>query len=212
MALAVSVEPFRLGMTALILTRPRPVADLLAFLCGGFLMGMAVGGAVLFGLHNTVGSGRFTLPKVQIGLGLLALLLAAAVASGVRLPSRREGGQQNTPLADRARLMVANRSPWKTGIAGLAVALPSTDFLAVLAVILASETRPMTQFLALFWFNVIALAVVECALLAHLMAPKWTQARVAALNDWVAANRRRALTVTLAVIGSVLLAVGLATV
>ena len=221
MALAVSIEPFRLGMTALLLTRPRPVADLAAFLCGGFLMGMAVGGAVLFGLHstglhNTMGSGRITLPKVQIGLGLLALLFAAALASGVRLPSRRaaEPGAPAThwSLADRAKRMVGNRSPWTTGIVGLAVALPSTDYLAVLAVILASTTSALTQFLALIWFNVLALAVVEGTLLTHLIAPQWTQSRVAALNDWVAAHRRHALTVTLAALGSVLLAVGLATV
>ena len=43
MALAISTEPFRLGMTVLMLNRPRPIAHLFAFLCGGFIMAIAVG-------------------------------------------------------------------------------------------------------------------------------------------------------------------------
>ena len=38
MAVAVSLEPFRIGMTLLLLNRPRPVLQLLAFLAGGFTM------------------------------------------------------------------------------------------------------------------------------------------------------------------------------
>jgi hypothetical protein len=47
MAIAVSFEPFRLGMTVLILNRPRPTLQLLAFLGGGFAMGTTVGLVVL---------------------------------------------------------------------------------------------------------------------------------------------------------------------
>ncbi|HEX7826488.1 MAG TPA: GAP family protein, partial [Mycobacterium sp.] len=43
MALAVSLEPFRIGMTVLMLNRPQPMLQLLAFLCGGFFMGTTVG-------------------------------------------------------------------------------------------------------------------------------------------------------------------------
>jgi putative Mn2+ efflux pump MntP len=35
MALAVSLEPFRIGMTVLMVNRPRPRRQLLAFLIGG---------------------------------------------------------------------------------------------------------------------------------------------------------------------------------
>ena len=38
-AIAVSLEPFRIGMTVLMLSRPRPILQLLAFLAGGFVMG-----------------------------------------------------------------------------------------------------------------------------------------------------------------------------
>ena len=39
LAIAVSLEPFRIGMTVLMLNRPRPLLQLLAFLAGGFTMG-----------------------------------------------------------------------------------------------------------------------------------------------------------------------------
>jgi len=40
LAAVVSLEPFRIGMTVLMLNRPRPMLQLLAFLCGGFTMGL----------------------------------------------------------------------------------------------------------------------------------------------------------------------------
>ena len=81
MALAVSVEPFRIGMTVLMLNRPRPVLQLLAFLSGGFVMGMTVGLVVLFVFHRALQeSSYFTLPNVQIVIGLLALSVAVVVA------------------------------------------------------------------------------------------------------------------------------------
>ena len=48
MAIAVSMEPFRIGMTVLMLNRPRPMLHLIAFLSGGFAMGATVGLVVIF--------------------------------------------------------------------------------------------------------------------------------------------------------------------
>ena len=80
MAVAVSLEPFRIGMTVLMLNRPRPTLQLLAFLSGGFAMGTAVGLVVLFVFrHRLSGATHFTLPKVQIVIGVLAVLVATAV-------------------------------------------------------------------------------------------------------------------------------------
>ena len=41
MAVAVSLEPFRIGMTILMMDRPRPLLQLLTFLAGGFAMAIA---------------------------------------------------------------------------------------------------------------------------------------------------------------------------
>ena len=83
MAVAVSLEPFRIGMTILMINRPRPILQLLAFLAGGFAMGIAVGVIVLFVLRPAVGSAHFTLPRVQIIVG--AVLLLNAPGGGARV-------------------------------------------------------------------------------------------------------------------------------
>ena len=212
MAIAVATEPCRLGLTVLLLNRKRPVADLLAFLCGGFLMGITVGLIVLFGLRSAVNSADVTLPRVQIGMGLVALT-AAAVLAVIRLPDRTGAAEVAQPgrLTRQARRLLGAQGPWVAGVAGLGIALPSVDYLAVLAVILASGAPPLNQVGALLMFTVVAFALVEIPLIAYLFAPQTTRAVMARLNGWFAAHRRRALAITLAVIGFILLGVGLAT-
>ncbi|MFT8179734.1 GAP family protein, partial [Mycobacteroides chelonae] len=51
MALGVSVEPTRLGLTVLMLNRPRPLLQLFVFLCGAFVMGLSLGLTLLFVLR-----------------------------------------------------------------------------------------------------------------------------------------------------------------
>ncbi|MBI3690072.1 MAG: GAP family protein, partial [Mycolicibacterium aromaticivorans] len=81
MAVAVSLEPFRIGMSVVMLNRPRPHLQLAAFLCGGFVMGLSVGAVVLFALESHIpASAHFTLPRVQIVIGALALAAAAILA------------------------------------------------------------------------------------------------------------------------------------
>jgi hypothetical protein len=202
MAIAVSMEPFRIGMTVLMLNRPRPTLQLLAFLSGGFVMGATVGLVVIFAFRpGLLGSAHFTLPKVQIVIGALAVLMAAVVAAGF-MPAPR--------LPAQARGLAHGPSLWVAGAAGLGIALPSIDYLAVLAVIVASGTAPSTQVGALLVFNVVAFALVELPLVAYLLAPDRTRATMAALNDWIRSRRRLGVAVVLAAVGCVLLVAGIA--
>jgi hypothetical protein len=202
MAIAVSLEPFRIGMTVLMLNRPRPILQLLAFLSGGFAMGATVGLVVLFLFRPAVlGSAHFTLPKVQIVIGALALLIAALLAIGV-IPTPK--------LPAQARGVVHGRSLWVAGMAGLGIALPSVDYLAALAVIVASGAAPSTQIGALLVFNAVAFALVELPLVAYLVAPVRTRALMAALNDWIRSRRRRDVAAVLVAVGCVLLVAGIA--
>jgi Sap, sulfolipid-1-addressing protein len=207
MAVAVSLEPFRVGMTVLMLNRPRPMLQLLAFLCGGFAMGMSVGLVVLFILrHRLLWSTYFTLPRVQIVIGALALLIAAAVA--MRPAVTRAPGAEK--LLARAQQLMTGRSLWVAAVAGLGIALPSVDYLAALAVILASGAAAMTQVGALLVFNAMAFAIVEIPLLAYLLAPEATRTSMAALHDWIRSRRRVEVATLLAGVGCVLLVVGVA--
>ncbi|WP_066900573.1 GAP family protein [Mycolicibacterium houstonense] len=210
MAAAVSLEPFRIGMTVLMLNRPRPLLQLLAFLTGGFAMGTTVGMIVLFILRPALGSAHFTLPRVQVAVGALALVVAAVVAtgklSGLRGPRPdREPG----PLATRMRQLLRGHSLWTAGAAGLGIALPSIDYLAALALIVASGAAAATQVGALLLFNVVAFGLVEIPLISYLVAPDRTRATLAALQDWLQTDRHRKLAAVVATVGAVLLVVGL---
>jgi hypothetical protein len=202
MAIAVSMEPFRVGMTALMLNRPRPALQLLAFLSGGFAMGATVGLVVIFAFRpGLLGSAHFTLPKVQIVIGALAVLVAALLATGV-VPAPK--------LPARARGLAFGPSLWVAGVAGLGIALPSIDYLAVLAVIVASGAARSTQVGALLVFNVVAFTLVELPLVAYLLAPDRTRALMTSLNDWIQSRRRRGVAAVLVAVGCVLLGAGIA--
>lgn len=214
MAIAVSVEPFRIGMTVVMINRPRPGLQLLAFLLGGFAMGLAVGVVVLFILRPALGSAHFTLPRVQIVVGAVVLLNAALVAAGVIGGRRRDGpdslpGRLVAPLIARTKQLLGGRSLWTAGAAGLGIALPSVDYLAALALIVASGTAATIQFGALVVFNVVAFALVEIPLLCYLVAPNRTRAALSTLYDWVRLRGRYGVAALLVIVGAVLIGVGL---
>lgn len=206
MALAVSLEPFRIGMTVVMVNRPRPALQLLAFLTGGFLMGTAVGVVVLFVARPALDSARFTLPIVQIIVGAVVLVNAALIAVGVfgRMPS------PDGAVVERVRGLLAGRSLWIAGGAGLGIALPSVDYLAALALIVASGAEASVQLGALIMFNVVAFALVEVPLLAYLVAPDRTRAALMSVHDRIRAGGRRAVAALVAAVGGVLVVVGLA--
>jgi hypothetical protein len=83
------------------------------------------------------------------------------------------------------------------------------DYLATLAVILASGTAAGTQVGALLVFHVVAFALVEIPLFAYLLAPEPTLAWMIALHNWIRARRRLEVALLLATVGCVLLAVGM---
>lgn len=219
MALAVSLEPFRVAMTVLMVNRPRPVLQLLAFLGGGFAMGMTVGLVVIFILRRRlVASTHLTLPRVQILIGGLALLVAAVLAASVAV--RRWRGERRGYAVDRGTVfdklptpikgLLNGRSLWVAGLAGLGIALPSVDYLAALAVILASGAAALTQVGALVLFNVTAFVLVEISLVAYLLEPDRTRQSLTALNNWIASRRRLEVAALLVAVGCVLLALGIA--
>lgn len=202
MAVAISLEPFRIGMSVLMLNRPRPHLQLAAFLTGGLLMGLAVGLVVLFAIGSHLAtSTHFTLPRTQIVIGTLALVTAAILAA------RRGNPGPRTPPAWLQRLL-DGRSLWVAGFAGLGIALPSIDYLAALTLIAASGATAASRLGALLTFNVVAFALVEIPLLAYLLAPERTYAAMTGLHERIRSRRRREVAALLAVVGAVLLLVG----
>jgi len=216
MAAVISLEPFRIGMTVVMINRPQPALQLSTFLAGGFVMGTAVGMVVLFMMRPALGSAHFTLPRVQIAVGALILANAVLVATGLLGGRRKDPGPPGRvrrmlgPAADRTRTLLTGSSLWAAGVAGLGIALPSVDYLAALALIVASGAAGSTQFGALMLFNVVAFALVEIPLVCYLVAPERTRATLAAVYDWLKARGRRGFATLLAVVGCMLLGVGIA--
>jgi Sap, sulfolipid-1-addressing protein len=209
MALAVSVEPFRIGMTVLMLNRPRPVLQLLAFLGGGFAMGTTVGLIVLFVFRRVLlGTSFVTVPRVQLVVGTLFLGIAAIVAVDFFGRLGAWLGPRPAKLARPATDLLKGDSLSVAGIAGLSIALPSVDYLAALAVILASGAAALTQVAVLVAFNVVAFALVEIPLLAYLLAPEATERAVTALHEWIKARSRSEVAIALAVVGCAFLVAG----
>lgn len=227
MAVAVSLEPVRVGLTVLLLNRPRPVLQLAAFLCGGFLMGVGFGAVVLLVLRSTpwLASESITVPKVQIAIGLLALLASAVLLSGIRLRRKapapvaadHPGGVlvERSPTlwekaAARTRGLAQGGSLWVAGFSGLSIALPSVDYLAALAVIHASGEPAELRLVALVAFNVVAFAMVEIPLLSYLFAPKRTLVWMAGLHAWLRSRSRRDVAAILAAAGVCMIGIGVA--
>ncbi|MGV9799474.1 GAP family protein [Mycobacterium sp. NPDC003449] len=210
MAAAVSLEPFRIGMTVLMLNRPRPLLQLLAFLAGGFAMGTTVGLVVLFLLRPALGSAHFTLPRMQIAVGVLALLAAAVFATGRPASMLGNAPAQPGPLATRARRLLGGQSLWTAGAVGLGIALPSVDYVAALTLIVASGAAATHQVGALLLFNVVAFALVEIPLLSYLVAPERTRTALSALHGWLQTQRHLKVAAVVATVGGVLLIAGLA--
>ncbi|MUM19944.1 GAP family protein [Mycobacterium sp. CBMA271] len=211
MALGVSVEPTRLGLTVLMLNRPRPLLQLFVFLCGAFAMGLSLGLTLLFVLRvSPIGKADVSGPSIQVALGVLALLVAAvlaATASVHRPPAAPRTGVAGK-LATRVRGFLQNNSLWVAGVSGLGIALPSADFLAVIALIHASGATQPVQSMALLFFNAVAFSMVGLPLLSYAAMPRRTYEMVSALHTWVRSRRRIDVAVIVAVLGLIMLALG----
>jgi hypothetical protein len=127
------------------------------------------------------------LPDVQILISLLTLLVAVIFA----VCGRR--GLRPTQLRTPAQQLLRGPSLAAAGIAGLGIALPSVDYLAALAVIMASGTAALTQVAVLLMFNVVAFALMEIPLLALSTGADDNRevGGVAAQLDPIASPRRR---------------------
>lgn len=225
LAIALNFEPTRLGLVGLILIRPRPIPQLLAFLAGSFLTSASAGLLILFLLHNFMPTGNhFNGAKVQIAVGALALIIAAILASNF-LASRPEGGEAadnalQSPdaisarpglvgwLSTRAGQLAHGSSPWFAGALGVGIAIPSVDYLALLLLIATSGAPLSIQAGALLTFLSIANVVLLAPIAAYLLAPDRTTTLIEQLRSWVLARRRRDYAVLLAIAGCLLIAVG----
>ena len=146
LALALNLEPNRLGVIGLLLLRPEPIRQLL-------VTGLMV---LYFVNRGSVLKGDSSSAIMQISVGTLALIVAAVLLTSIRMPGSKTRATEATaptgesaavpssglPLVDnftkRLGKLVEGRSLWFAGALGVGIALPSVDFVALLLLIASS--------------------------------------------------------------------------
>ncbi len=224
LATAVNFEPSRPTLVPLMLARPRPIVQLTALYLGIFSTGMVAGLLTLFVFHRTpLGNDPVNGGRVQIGIGLLALLIAAVTASNflrrrgnsakVDAATNDDAGQRPVEkVAEHARnILRRGSSAWVSFLLGLGIGLPSVDYLAVLVVIGASGAPPPVQITALLVFLVLGNAFIAIPLAAYVLAPHRTNRRIALCQSWIRDRTRRQIAAVLVAVGLIQIGLGAST-
>lgn len=227
-SLVVAMDPVRIGITALLLSRARPVLNLFVFWLGGIAAGIGVAILVLLWQRDfalsvmrvlvSAVSGP-TVAHIQVAVGVLAVVVAARMWARQRAPVSVTGDealvaalQQNTSTRTN-RLSISDRlqsgSLAVAFVAGLALATPPVEYLAALITILASTATTNAQVGAALMFTLVAFTVVEVPLISYLTTPAKTLAVVQRLNDWASAHRQTIPAVVIGAVGVLLMVTGM---
>jgi len=229
LALVAGLDPVRIGIAVVLFARPRPVLHLVALWLGGMAVGVVLAVAMLFGLHDIapgvmhrvqLATTSSTAGHIQIAMGILALVVAAAIAVGFSVrqrtpvalpaddPSCQAGPTGFSRFSTRALDALQAGPPWITFLVGVGI---STDFryLAALTAILASGAASGTQVSAAAVYTIVALVFVEIPIASQLLAPARTGAVMSRVHEWVKARRRAVLGLIVAVLGVLLMTTGM---
>jgi hypothetical protein len=230
MALGAATDPLRMGLVCLLMSRPRPVPNLVAFWLGGMTGGIGAAMVVLLVVRDfalvvmqnmTSTVGGFVSGRTEITIGVLVLLAAVHVTTRQRKPVPVGGGdapapalQPSTPtvfswLSARSRRMLMGDFIWPAYLAGLGSVTPPVESVVVFAMIMTSGAAIGFQVGAFVAWTVVVLTIVEIPLVSYLVTPDTTQAMMLRLQNWIQAHRRQIFVTMLAVSGVVLVVKGI---
>jgi len=215
LALVATMDPVRLGTSALLYSRPRAVRHLVAFWLGGVTVCIVVALGVLVGLRDLASSvihrvqhvtTSSTIGHIQIAMGAMALVVAA-LAVGLS-PRQRPGATAMSRLSTRAQDALETRPLRVPFILGVGL---FTDFryLLALSAIAASGATAGTEISATAAFAVVSLAFIEIPLASQLAAPEKTGEIMSEVNDWVRTRRHQVFALIIALLGVFLMTTGM---
>jgi hypothetical protein len=232
LSLIAAIDPIRIGIVVLLISRPRPMVSLLAFWLGGMAAGIAAALvlvvylrdltlSVMRGLLSAIGCPAAA--HVRVAIGVLVLLIAGLIAARFRVrphaPVRRTGEEGSVlvlePDTRNGSSRLSIRRQLEEGslavafIAGIGWATPPVEYLAAIIAILASGTAAAAQVSAAVMFTVVAFTVAEIPLMSYLAMPEKTVAVVLRLHDWIKARRQAILAVFVCTFGVLLVASGM---
>lgn len=223
-ALWVSIDPTRLVIGGVLMSRPRPKHNLFAYWLGGLAAGVAPGVCAFVLLHGSLlthmqdarsAVARFTGGYFQIGIGVLVLLVAAVVAAyggAPSAPSLQPTPNPSARVIARMRHALRSGNPWVAFVIGVISTMPPIDYLFVLVMIVSSGAAVGTQLGAVVIFTVVVLVLVEVPLVSYLVMPAKTEAAMYLLQGWAVTHRRRILIVVPAVAGLMLVSAGISSI
>lgn len=229
-------DPVRIGIMALLISRPRPLSNLLAYWLGLMATGFGLALAALFLLHDfLLPVVRLThsiavhpaVPAIQVAAGLLALSAAGILvmprsvrqAAFTLMPIRYSVAPTveptETPAASRSTLprlswtaVLERKSLGMPFVAGLCTSTQLLEFWGAMLVILASGAAAGTQVAAALVFTLVAYTITEIPLVAYVVSPAKTQSVVMGLHGWLSARRRTIFVMLLGAFGVMMLAHG----
>ena len=222
LALDAALYPTLLAAVVVLLSQPRRLALLSAYLAGGLTISIGVGLALVLAFER---SGALTSSRsglswtADLAAGGVALLLAVALATraDVRVLERRRAVQPAGPAA----AAVEHKEPWSRRLlargsvpvvflSALAINLPGLAYLIALKDIAAAQFSTATAIAFVVAFNLIMFLLAEIPLLGLTVAPQRTDDLVRRVNDWFSRNGRFIAVALCAALGAFLLARGIA--
>lgn len=220
LAIALNLEPNRLGIIALLLLRKHPIRQLLVFLVTSFAVSAAAGLTVLLVVdRGALLRGESTSAKMQIAVGTVALIVAAVLFSNIRLPGAAKVAAESETetiglglterFTKRAGRLASGGSAWFAAALGLGISLPSVDYIALLLLIAASGEPRQVQVAALFTFLIVANTILMVPIISYMIAKEPTIRVLQRLRAWVLARSRREYAVLIGLVGALMLSVGL---
>jgi hypothetical protein len=232
LALIAAIDPVRIGIVALLISRPRPMLNLLTFWLGGMAAGIVAALVLLLFLRDIMLSvtrvvvsavSSPTVAHIQLAIGVLAVLIAALIAARFWARQRARvpvtGGEPSVLVQEpntrtrSSRLSI--RSQLEGGtlmvafVAGVGWATPPVEYLAAIIAILASQAAATAQVSAALMFTLVAFTVAEIPLISYLAMPAKTVAVVLRLHDWLSARRQPILAVVVGAFGVLLVITGM---
>ncbi len=238
LALVTAADPLRLIAAFVVLSRQRPVQNLLAYFGGCLLINAVVLVIPLVVLHYTQTFGclvqDLAVPSTvggsavkpfPIGMGVLSLTVALVMTARIRTPQKALVSAQPAsawPIESRTppatvsalrRMLGRVQEAWAKGSLWVSVLMGMSyspiQVTIALALIATSGAAIGTQLGAAIVFIVVILAVLEVILVSFVVAPTKTRHVLAPLHHWVQAHRRQVTAAVSAIVGVSLVVTGM---
>ncbi len=220
--LSAITSPTAIAAVLLILSRPRAIPLLAAYVIGSFVASVLLGVAAVAALKSIgtfkPGDHRAN-PTVHIVAGVLVFALAAWLRSDRSSPIRRRASamraERKARHAERAHKgpsrttrLLSRGSVGITAALGVAMHLPGMLYLVALTDIAHANLGTPHAIVVLAVFNLIMLLPIELPLVAFVVAPRWTRETLDRMDAWIHANERRAIRLAALAAGGYLIVSG----